>query len=203
MKIVQPSVTCLSSTPEATSLIELAGRVSRKSEYRITPTSYNNFIVTLLKAGHESVIEHASATFRIITDRGISHQIVRHRIASYTQESSIHSIGEEISVIEPLGLSCEQKDKWILSMRRIEKEFFLMLSDGIPLETARSILPTCLKTEIIMTANFREWRHFIRLRTAKAAHPQIREVAGMILQWFKTNYPVIVEDIIEENKESK
>lgn len=187
MKIIQPSVICLSSTPEATRLIELAGRVSRKSEYRITPTSSDNFIRTLLKAGHESVLEHASSTFRIITDRGISHQIVRHRIASYTQESSIHSIGDEISVIEPLGLSCEQRDKWIASMKRIEKEFFLMLSDGIPKETARSILPTCLKTEIIMTANFREWRHFIQLRTAKHAHPQIQEIAKTILSWFDEN----------------
>ena len=234
MKIVKQSVECITSTQNAAEVIEAAGRTCYKSESRITHESANAFVRTIIKSGHESVIEHASATFRIVTDRGISHEIVRHRLASYSQESTrfcnYGKKGGEITVIEPpfdmeapaivlsvqpesLLLRClrffwpkawierepfdpiKAKKAWEESMKIIEETYLLLLKSGQKAQIARSVLPTCLKTEIVMTANFREWRHFIRMRSAKAAHPQVREIASMILGWFKENYPVIVEDI--------
>lgn len=199
MKIVEQSVTFLACTPDAVKLIEAAGRTCYKSEDKITDNSAEQFVRMVLKRGHESVIEHASATFRIVCDRGISHEIVRHRIASFSQESTRYcnygSRGGEITVVEPPSLSPVQKAAWELSCSTAEEAYNTLIEMKQPPQIARSVLPTCLKTEIVMTANFREWRHFIRLRTSTAAHPQIRVIASLIIDWFRTNYPVIVEDI--------
>lgn len=167
-------------------LIEMAGRVCYKSEPSTYPGSEVAFIERLRKLQHESVIEHASASFRIICDRGISHEIVRHRLASYSQESTRYcnyskdKFDGEIMVIEPPGLTPDQKMSWTLAVKAAECEYLTMLDLGCLPQIARSVLPTCLKTELVMTANFREWRHFLKLRTAPAAHPQMREVAGMV-----------------------
>lgn len=203
MKTIAQSVECLTSTPNATQVIEAAGRTCYKSEDRITGTSADAFIRGILKRGHESVIEHASATFRIITDRGITHEIVRHRIASYSQESTRYcnygSRGEEIKIVESLGIPENVIQRRTRIMELVEEEYLLEIKEGLAPQVARDILPTYLKTEIVWTANFREWRHVMRLRTSKAAHPKIRIIAGLILEWFKENYPVIVEDLINEN----
>ena len=186
MKIVKPSAVLVSITAMAEQLIEDCGRVCYKSEDRITDDSAHAFIATIMHNGHESVIEHAVATFRIVCDRGVSHEIVRHRIASYSQESTRYCnyakdrFGGEISVIEPPGLTGEQRKCWHEAAQDAEYAYLNMIARGCSPQIARSVLPLCTKTEIVMTANMREWRHFLMLRTSKRAHPQMIEIAEMI-----------------------
>jgi thymidylate synthase ThyX len=133
---------------------------------------------------------------------GNSHEIVRHRIASYSQEStrycnySKEKFGAEISVVQPPGLSNDAYGEWKASCERAEAAYSRMVSDNmaVPPQIARSVLPTCLKTEIVMSANFREWRHFLKLRTSKAAHPQMQEVAGMIRRILVEQCPEVFDD---------
>jgi thymidylate synthase (FAD) len=140
---------------------------------------------------------------RIICDRGVSHELVRHRIASYSQESTrycnyaVGKFGKELTFIRPCYW---QEDdpflvEWSILMNRIELEYFFMVNNGATQEQARSILPNSLKTELVMTMNLREWRHFFKLRTAPAAHPQMREIAGMMLEGFQEKLPVLFGDI--------
>ena len=184
MKIVGPSVELLWITPEPEKQIEQSGRTCYKSEDRITEGSANEFCRKMVRSGHHAMLEHASASFRIVCDRGVSHEIVRHRIVSYAQESTRYcnyskdKFDSVITVIEPPGLTGITYETWRLSCIDAEENYFILLDEGISPQIARSVLPTCLKTEIIMTANFREWRHFIKLRAAKAAHPQIRPIAA-------------------------
>ena len=128
---------------------------------------------------------------------------MRHRIASYSQESTRYcnygSRGGEIKIVESLGIPESVIQRRTRIMELVEEEYLLEIKEGLAPQIARDILPTYLKTEIVWTANFREWRHVMRLRTSKAAHPKIRIIAGLILEWFKENYPVIVEDLINEN----
>ena len=164
--------------------IEKAGRTCYKSEDRITEESAKSFVQKLIERGHESVLEHESITVRFVCDRGVSHEIVRHRLASYSQESTRYCnysgdrFGSGLTVIKP----CFLKEKtgaytsWITAMFVAEKEYFAMLNWGCTPQEARSVLPNSTKTEVVMTANLREWRHFLKLRTAKAAHPQMREL---------------------------
>ena len=169
-------------------LIETAGRICYKSEDRITETSHQDFIAMVCKRQHESVLEHSCASFRIITDRGILAEITRHRIASFSVEStrycnySKEKFGKEISVIEPPHLSVDQRKAWEGACLASEKYYFELLESGLSPQFARSVLPTCLKTELVCSANFREWKHIIALRTSSAAHPQIRAVVGQIQQ---------------------
>ena len=188
--------------------IEKAGRTSYKSEDRITPESAKEFIKKIMSLGHESVIEHEKITVRVICDRGISHEIVRHRIASYTQEStrfcnySKGKFGSEITVIEPCfwDLSKEEDRKkygiWKKTMENVEKTYMELIQLGARPEEARSVLPNSLKTEIVITMNLREWRHFFKLRTSKRAHPQMREIAIPLLHEFKKRIPIVFDDII-------
>lgn len=164
--------------------------------------SARDFVRMLIKRGHESVLEHASASFDIVTDRGVTHEIVRHRIASYSQESTRfcnyikETFGSAIRVIEPPWLNCTAASPvWRTQMESAERAYFALLQLGEPPELARSVLPTCLKTEIGMTANFREWRHFIRLRESPKAHPQMRPVAGAIHQALLAVAPSCFEDL--------
>lgn len=188
--------------------IELCGRVCYKSEEKISEDTAEKFVRGIIKNGHESVLEHVSFTVRFIVDRGVSHELVRHRIASFSQESTRYcnyGHDDEITVIEPLfwtephytfstTLAC--RESWVASCRQSEKAYLDLLNLGkaTPQE-ARSVLPNSLKTEVIMTANLREWRHFFRLRTAKAAHPQMREVTIPLLADLQTRIPVIFDDI--------
>lgn len=183
--------------------IEAIGRVCYKSEDKITEESAERFVRTLIKRGHESVLEHLSFTARFICDRGVTHEIVRHRIASYSQESTRYcnysqgKFGSEITVIEPLYL--EQGSRgymmWENACAEAEASYFDMLNWGNTPQEARAVLPNSLKAELIMTANLREWRHFFKLRTSSAAHPQMREVAKMLLEEVKREIPVIFDDI--------
>jgi thymidylate synthase (FAD) len=199
MRIVQPSATVISWTvddPER--LIEWAGRVCYKSQEKITADSHVAFIKMILKSGHESVLEHASASFHLVTDRGISHELVRHRLASYSQESTRYcNYGNQnsITVIQPCGIISENaKHIWYDAMERAERYYLALLDEGLVPQVARSVLPTCLKTEVVMTANFREWRHFLKLRLSPAAHPDMRELAGLIRDQLVTLAPTVFEE---------
>lgn len=183
--------------------LEAAGRTCYRSEDRIDADSAAMFIKRILDSGHESVIEHEKITVRIVCDRGVSHEIVRHRIGSYSQEStrycnySAQKFGEEITCITPSFWedSPEMLDRWRAAMENAERSYFDLLSAGAKPEQARSVLPNSLKTEIVVTYNLREWRHFLKLRTSKRAHPQIRELADEILRQFRLNVPVVFDDI--------
>jgi thymidylate synthase (FAD) len=181
--------------------IERAGRTCYKSEAKITQDSAEKFVRMVIAKGHESVLEHEKATVRVVCDRGVSHEIVRHRIASYSQESTRfcdYAKAGEIQVIQPPGLGEICLTLWADAARTAEAIYNNMRGWGLPPEIARSVLPTCLKTEIVMTMNLREWRHFFRLRTAKAAHPQMRELTIPMLAEFKRLIPVVFEDILPE-----
>lgn len=205
MKVVKPNIEILDIKSQEATLqkLERIGRVCYKSEGKITDNSSEQFIRNLIKRGHESVIEHESITVKVVCDRGVSHEIVRHRIASYSQEStrycnySDEKFGGEITVIEPNFLipGTDVYDLWRVSCETAEADYFDLLNDGLSPQEARAVLPNSLKTEIVITMNLREWRHFFRLRTAKAAHPQMRQIANVILQEFKKRLPVIFEDL--------
>lgn len=205
MRVIEPTVFIESDvTQEQTmSLIERAGRVCYKSESKIGDGSAEKFIKGILKRGHESVIEHVSITVRVICDRGVTHEIVRHRIASYSQESTRYcnyatdKFSNEITVIKPLfwNENSAEFKIWKEGMEACEKAYFSLINAGATPQEARSVLPNSLKTEIFMTMNFREWRHFFSLRCSKAAHPQMQQVANMILDAFKERYPLYVEDL--------
>jgi len=204
MKIVEQSAILLYCTPRPEEKIERAGRTCYKSEDRITPASSGKFVRHLVESGHHAMLEHATASFLIVTDRGISHEIVRHRIASYAQEStrycnySKEKFGKEISVIRPPGIGpegCYTAVKWYNAMLVVEQAYFSLLDMQIRPEIARSVLPTCLKTELVMTANLREWRHFITLRGSHDAHPQIRKIAGLIYVQLHAIAPNVFDDL--------
>lgn len=205
MRIIEPSITVETNVTQEDILkhIERAGRVCYKSEGNIKDGSAEKFIKGILDRGHESVIEHFSLTVRIVCDRGVTHEIVRHRLASYSQESTRYCnyagdrFGNEITVIKPCFWKEGSKEfsNWKSAMLYTEECYFRLIDCGATPQEARSVLPNSLKTEIVMTANLREWRHFLKLRTSKAAHPQMREVACMILDEFSAKYPVIFGDI--------
>ena len=187
--------------------IEKIGRVCYKSEDKIKDGSAEKFIKGIIKRGHESVIEHESISVRFVCDRGVSHEIVRHRIASYSQESTRYcnytneKYGEQITCIDiASGFEYDRKkyDIWLNAMKEAEKSYFQLIELGASPQEARSVLPNSLKTEIVATMNLRGWRNFFKLRTAKASHPQFREVACMLLEIFAKDYPVFFEDLLVE-----
>ena len=208
MKVIAPSFEIMPvNGEEILKSIERAGRTCYKSEDKITADSARKFVAGIVKSGHESVIEHEKITVRIICDRGVTHEIVRHRIASYSQEStrycnySTDKFGNELTFIQPFYWN-EKKDKmglWLRSMLFAEKMYMELIELGATPQEARAVLPNSLKTEIVVTMNLREWRHFFKVRCSAAAHPQMREVAIPILKKFKEIIPVVFDDIqVEE-----
>jgi thymidylate synthase (FAD) len=183
--------------------IELCGRVCYKSEGKIKEGSAEKFVAAIIRNGHESVIEHVSFTVKFIVDRGVSHEMVRHRLASYSQESTRYcnyskdDFQSEITFIEPYYLAEGSPGwmEWMLAMEAAEKAYFNLLNIGHSPQEARSVLPNSLKTEVVMTANLREWRLFFKLRTSMAAHPQMREVTRPLFDKLKTIIPVVFDDI--------
>ena len=184
--------------------LERAARTCYKSECKITDDSAPAFIKKLLNDyKHESVIEHEKITVRVICDRGITHEIVRHRIGSYSQESTRYcDYGKQgsIQVIVPFEFegNAEAYEVWHKAMLSAEEAYNKLRALHIKPQWARSVLPNSLKTEIVITYNLREWRHFFKLRTAPSAHPQIREIAVPLLAEFKRLIPVIFDDILVE-----
>ena len=206
MQIISPSVEILGNPDPRQMLrnMEAAGRVCYKSEANIKENTAGPFLLRLVQSGHESVIEHEKLSVKIICDRGVTHEIVRHRIASYSQESTRYcnytkdKFGNELTFIKPLfwdeGDTCYTL--WKEQMASIEKGYFALIEAGATPEEARSVLPNSLKTEIVVTMNMREWRHFFRLRGSKAAHPQIREIVRLLLPKFRELLPDLFEDIV-------
>ena len=207
MKIIEPSFRYLDGTlpygPAILANIATAGRVCYQSEPK---TDDATFVRNLIKRGHESVLEHEKISVRIICDRGVSHELVRHRIASYSQESTRYcnyskdKFGNELTFIRPPWVPEEfggnqAARAWKQAMQYAEFYYLKLLEMGWKPEQARTILPNSLKTEIVVTMNLREWRHFFRLRCAPAAHPQMRQIANMLLEGFRECVPVIFDDV--------
>lgn len=205
MRIIEPYFEILDELDGKKMLqkIERIGRVCYKSEDLITENSAEKFIGNILKRGHESVIEHEKISVKMVCDRGVTHEIVRHRVASYSQESTRYcnyqkdKFGNELTFIKPVFWKEDSPEYalWKESMQQIEDQYMKLIDMGASAQEARSILPNSLKTEIVVTMNLREWRHFFRLRTAGAAHPQIREIAGMVLEEFRRQIPVVFDEL--------
>ena len=186
--------------------IELIGRSCYVSEESITEDSCRGFIKRLISRQHEAMLEHASLTVKFIVDRGVSHEIVRHRVASFAQESTRYcnyskgKFGGEITVIQPCFLKVGSNEwaAWYDGCRAAEEAYFDMLKAGRTPQEARDVLPTSLKTTLWMTANIREWRHFLKLRaagTTGAPHPQMVEVAMPLLLELQKALPELFGDI--------
>ena len=224
MNILNPRFEILTSISEGgieeLKHIEKIGRVCYKSEGNITEDgeSAKKFVKMLINRGHEAMIEHSSLSVKFVVDRGISHELVRHRIASFAQEStryvnySLDKFGNEINVIDIRnGIILDNKMKnmdartieliineWLLAMEDAEKHYMKMIELGATPQIARSVLPNSTKTEITITANYREWRNFFKLRVPNTAHPQMREVTIPLLNELKSMLPIIFDDIEED-----
>ena len=221
MNIMKPSFEILTPISdggiEELKHIECIGRVCYKSEDKISEDgeTAKKFVKMLIDRGHEAMIEHSSLSVKFIVDRGVSHELVRHRIASFAQEStryvnySLDKFGNEINVIDINGgINLDNKMKnidaldiadivyeWRMAMQDAEKHYMKMIELGATPQIARSVLPNSTKTEITITANYREWRNFFKLRTASAAHPSMREVTIPLLKELKNRLPIIFDDI--------
>ena len=176
--------------------IERIGRVCYKSEHRITSSSAAPFVRNIIARGHESVLEHISITVRFVTDRAIANELVRHRIAAYSQESTRYcNYKDKIEFIYPKNVSDKQLQLIMEACACAAATYQTLIADGATPEVARDVLPLCTKTELIATYNLREWRHILRLRTDKAAHPKMRELMQTLLQFFQGLVPIIFDDI--------
>ncbi len=194
-------------------LIETAGRTCYKSESKITDDSCKQFVKKINDLGHESVIEHSAMTVKFIVDRGVTHELVRHRLCAFSQESTRYCNykGGVCFVIPPwvdvepgeynhnnlvLNISGQEpKDMWMLTILNLEIMYCDLLRTGWSPQQARSVLPNSTKAEIVVTANFREWKHIFRLRCSKRSHPQMREVMIPLLEKVKTIIPIIFDNI--------
>lgn len=217
MQLIRPSYQILTPLEQVLffpAFLEAAGRTCYKSEDRIGPNTAEPFVKKLVcDLKHESVIEHCSLSVRFIVDRGVSHEMVRHRLASFSQESTRYcNYGKKgvVFIIPPwckvlegsYGIggvppSSSMGDTlWFQSMWGASVSYELLLLQGWAPQQARAVLPNSLKTEVVMTANLREWRHVLTLRTSRAAHPQIREVMVPLLRDLQGVLPVVFGDII-------
>ncbi len=187
--------------------IEKVGRVCYKSEDKITEDgeSAKKFVKMLIDKMHEAMIEHSSLSVKFVVDRGVSHELVRHRIASFAQESTRYcnyskdKFDNSVTFIKPFFFDDVKYQRWLSAMADAESAYFDLLNSGATPQEARSVLPNSTKTEITITANYREWRSFFKLRTAKAAHPSMREVTIPLLKELKERLPIIFDDIeVEE-----
>ena len=194
-------------------LIELAGRTCYKSEDKITSDSSSKFVQKIMDLNHESVLEHSAMTVKFICDRGVSHELVRHRLASFSQESTRYcNYKDEVTFVIPPWTTFKSGNyrdvlqsagfnedyisiAWYNSMIESNNYYLYLLKNGWTPQQARSVLPNSLKTEIVVTANFREWRHIFKLRTVPAAHPQMRELMIPLLKECQKLIPVIFDDI--------
>ena len=183
--------------------IERIARTCYKSEDKITDNSYIKMIKALVVRNHEAMLEHASISVKIICDHGVSHELVRHRLASYAQESTRYcnyGHANEITVVKPCFWEEDSPmyNKWYNQCCKAEQAYLDMLKDGAQPQEARSVLPNSLKTEINITMNLREWRHFFKLRacgTTGKPHPQMLEIAVPMLKEFQHRVPIIFDDL--------
>lgn len=202
MKIINQSWRWLQKPSSPLIALESAGRVCYKSEDKIEPGSAAKFIKGIVKKGHESVIEHCAASVVIITSRSVTHELVRHRLASFSQESQRYvKYGDNMEFIKPVWWdewSDHEQKVWEHSMASDAEAYKELIDAGSRPEQAREVLPNALKTEIVATANLREWRHIFKMRCQKAAHPQIRELFKGVLVGFHAAVPVVFDDLAEQ-----
>ena len=216
MKIIKPSFEIIDKEKingvDTLKNIEKIGRTCYKSENLITETSAIDFVDMLLKRGHEAMIEHNIISVRFICDRGVSHELVRHRLASFAQESTRYcnyskdKFANELTFILPcffdtgMGILSNSLvfDEWKRLCQHAEDSYLKLLEMGAEPQQARSILPNSLKTEIVISMNLREWRHFFSLRCDKPAHPQMRELTIPLLKEMSELIPVIFDDLKEK-----
>ena len=213
MKVIKAGYRILTPiTGDELKLIEIAGRTCYKSEKNITDDSAKEFVAKMIKNRHEAMLEHSSLSVKFICDRGVSHELVRHRLASFGQESTRYcnyasdKHGGEITFIEPLFFEpgSEKYNVWYNSLHYAEDAYLYLLKNGATPQEARSVLPNSVKTEVVMTANYREWRHFFNLRAARAtgpAHPQMEEITVPLLRELTGLIPVIFDDIYAKTME--
>lgn len=188
--------------------VEYYARVSHRTEDKITDDSYDRFLRSVvMDKGDFSVIEHEKVTVEAEVDRGITHEIVRHRIGSYTQESTrfVNYGKSELRFIKPPVSGGDAQDiytLWQHSIDQAETAYLLMLTRGISPQIARSVLPNSLASKIIITYNLRAWRHFFIMRTCKEAHPQMREITIPLLHEFQSKIPILYDDIIPNMRQA-
>lgn len=195
MKLINQSVEFEVKPNHPLLTIERAGRTCYQTE---PGKDSKKFVKMLIDRGHESVLEHVSASVRIITNRGVSHELVRHRLAAYSQSSTRYVRNDGcMEFIRPVWLvdGTSAALTFEAACWTSEAHYLYLLENGWRPEQAREVLPNALKTEIVMTANMREWRHIFRLRTSKAAHPQMRALMLDALSLFEREFPVLFEDI--------
>lgn len=216
MLLVRPSVEILRIDEGALQHIEVCGRTCYKSGEKITEGSAEVFARMILKLGHESVLEHSSATVRIICDRATSHQLVRHRISSFSQESQRYvdyTKGGHVAFVIPpncthimegtsdatsqmqLPDAYPDEHTWFCAMLDAEHNYLSLRGRGWRPEQARTVLPNSARTEVIMTENLRSWRNFFGLRADNAADPQMREIAFPLLSLFQGRIPILFDNI--------
>lgn len=202
IKIIKPRIELLTTiNNDMLKRIEKIARVCYKSEEKITEYSYVTFCKKLMRRNHLAMIEHESIAVKITCDRGIANELVRHRIASYAQESTRYCNYEgKLEVIRPLDVVSTATDteflsNWEAAMSLAENYYSCAIKMGVPPQIARSVLPLSTKTEIVITANLREWINILKLRTAENAHPQMRVIMWAILKLFRSNVIVIFDDI--------
>lgn len=207
MNIIAPSFSFM-HVPDGefiTRHLEQAARTCYKSEDKVGPDSARNLIRRIIRMGHDSVLEHISVTVRIVCDRGVSHELVRHRLCSFSQESTRYAnyahdkFGNSITVIRPFFWAEDDAryQLWLSAMQACESAYLALVQAGASAQEARSVLPNSLKTEVVTTANLREWRHIFKLRCDKAAHPQMREIMLPLLQAFQERVPLLFDDLAE------
>lgn len=182
--------------------VEIAGRTCYKSEDKITDDSADQFVRMLIKRGHEAMCEHGSATVKFVTNRGVTHELVRHRVASFGQESTRYvKYDGNMEFIKPVWLDFNvpstERDLFETQLTCAENCYQSLIDNWRP-EQAREVLPNALKTEIVVTANFREWRHIFNLRvvgTTGKPHPQMQALMLPVLKEFYEACPAMYEDI--------
>jgi thymidylate synthase (FAD) len=204
MQVIDPSYEIMYYDKDALKLLEKIARVCYKSEDKITEYSHESLLKNLITRDHTAMIEHSNVTVKFVHNRGFSHELVRHRIASYAQESTRYcnySKGKfdgELTMIKPYWF--EENDDidciiWHDTMKKIEQSYMELIKMGQPPQAARGILPNDLKTEIVITANLREWRNIFKLRTAIAAHPDMRRIMVPLFFDLRGIFPIIFNDI--------
>lgn len=208
MRIVEPGFEFLGNVDGVALLknIERAKRVCYKSEDKITEDSYKDAVKDLIARGHEAMLEHGSISVIVTADRAVLNEVIRHRIASYAQSSTRYcnfskdKFGSEISVIRPFFFpeNSTAYYEWYDSCLAAENAYMELLALGRKPEEARSVLPLSLASEIVITMNPREWRHFFKLRACGASgkpHPQMLEIAVPMLKAFQEKFPVLFDDL--------
>ncbi len=211
MKLIKPYYEILTpiNGEDILKTIENTARTCYKSEDKITEDSAKKMIKNLIANGHEAMIEFFDITVKFVCDRGVSHELVRHRIASFAQESTRYcnyskdKFDNQLTFILPPWVEENNEQNlssktFLVGIKRAEHYYLSLLELGWQPQQARAVLPNSLKTEIVVKMNLREWRHFFKLRCAKAAHPQMRELTIPLLKELQSKIPIIFDNIYEE-----